>query len=261
MAVHDLGERLCRLQFSQNFFFPRDDSDIVHHFAQPEEGIAGELKAGLGGVQRRAACFKGGRRHTGGKLDIDVKRRRRKPRKRRHEVLRTRDAADVDQLVRVGDNAARAVRHSKARKRLGREHGALDVDMRIDQTGQEDHTRAVIRLTGDILAADADDDAVLDGDLPFLRLAREYIEDAGIADDEVTGFALHGAVDEIFHIFHYNMTRLIFQAAPHILFDFCTHSHGIEHRKQHDTRIAQHRDPERQQAAQRKRHERKLDRN
>ena len=112
------------------------------------------------------------------------------------------------------------MRNGKARKFFGREHGALHVHMRIDESGNEDlPARVVFRLCR-IPAADADDDAVLHRDVALFKLSRKYIENAAASDDKVAFRALHGAVNQLFHIPDYNRKRPATQAADRIKYEF-----------------------------------------
>ena len=63
-------------------------------------------------------------------------------------------------------------------------------------------------------------DAVLHRDVALFKLSRKYIENAAASDDKVAFRALHGAVNQLFHIPDYNRKRPATQAADRIKYEF-----------------------------------------
>ncbi len=134
MTVYRFTSLLRRLQFFQSFFLTRDYGGIIHHFSQTEKQFTADLARRLLGVDRRAARFKGSRRHAGRKLQIYVDRIHAadtQARKRLFNILRPLDSAYVYNLVRIGNNPRRTVSRRKRRERLRRKQRTFHVNVRI----------------------------------------------------------------------------------------------------------------------------------
>ena len=218
MTVDDLSRLVRRFDLFKGVLIGRKHPGIVHHLPQPVEERAFDLMRGLRAVQNGAARFEGRSRHARGKLQKDVERfdaLLADAGERLFDVLRARDAADVDELVRIGDDARRAVRDGEPRKGFGGEQGTLHMDMGVHQPGEDDKPAAVVDFLPLVPLAEGGDRAPFDGDLRLFYISREYIEDARALDDKVALFALHGAVDELFHSPHYSTKAALFQAAFH----------------------------------------------
>ena len=178
------------------------------------------LVRGLRAVYNGAARLEGRSRHAGGKLQKDVER----PDAVLADageglfyILRARNAADVDEFVGVGDDARRAVGDGELRKGFGGEQRALHMDVGVHQSGERDEPAAVVHFLCLVPLAEGGDPAVFDGDIGLFRLAREHIEDSRAFNEKVAWFALHGAVDELFHSLQYSTKAAQIQAAFHDL--------------------------------------------
>ncbi len=86
----------------------------------------------------------------------------------------------------------------------GRHHGALDVDVGVEQAGREIGAAEVERLARGVAGADADDDAARERDLGRIDLAGEHVDQLQVGEQEVgrlaagrladQGLELHGAL-------------------------------------------------------------------
>ena len=151
MAIHNLFEALSRLQLFQRLRIARNDADIVHHLAQSEKGRLFQFLRRGAAIETGAARLKGRGGNTGGKLQKHFERAHALPlqaSKGLGDILRPRNPAHVDELVRVGDNETRPMRNGEPRELLGREHGALHMDMGIHKTRQDDPARHVAIRSG-----------------------------------------------------------------------------------------------------------------
>ena len=212
MAVHHLARRVRGLDLFERLLIPRDDARVVHHLAEAVKERPLDLAGGLRAVENGAARLKGRGGNAGRQLQIDVERLNAllaDARERLLHILRPRDARDVDELVRVGDDARRAVRDRELREGLGGEQRALHMDVPVHQPGKDEESLRIVDGAPFIPLPDGGDLPVLDGDVGFFELARKHIENTCAPYNEVAFFALHGAIDELFH------SPIIAQKRPH----------------------------------------------
>ena len=128
------------------------------------------VERGTGGLERR-------RGHAGRRPEIELERRALPV---ADHVVHAGGAEDVGDLVRIGDSGDGAVHAGPARELRGRQHRALDVDVRIDEARQDQP-----RLAHGVVAPEPTDDAArpLDG---------AGINTAAVQVDDLAGEALQG---------------------------------------------------------------------
>ena len=218
MAVRHLARRVRRLDLPERVLVPRDDARIVHHLAEAVEERLYDLTGGLRAVEDGAARLKGRGGNAGRQLQIDVEGLNAllaDAGERLFHILRPRDARDVDELVRVGDDARRAVADCKLREGLGRQQRALHMDVPVHEPRKDNKPLRIKDGAAFISLPDGGDLPAFYGDVGFLELARKHIENTCAPYNEVAFFALHGAIDEVFHTSNYSTKAASFQAAFH----------------------------------------------
>ena len=93
-------------------------------------------------------------------------------------------AEHVRDLVRVGDDRGRAERQDEPGELVDQELRRLDVQVRVDEPGDEVAPGCVDRLDA-LVVAEPGDDAVDDRDVALEPFAREDAEDTAAADHGV----------------------------------------------------------------------------
>ena len=194
VAVDELAGVLGDEQLVEHAIVRADDADVVHKLAQTQNILAQDRLLHLLGVDHRARVFKGCRGDARGEHILDVQRG---VLRRLHHVVQTRNAADVDDLVRVGDDGRAAVRHQKAADLLGCNVGRLNVDMAVDQAGGCVGTLGVDRLRS-LIVADARDPSVAQRNVPLRDLAGINVDDAAVPDHRIGGDPAGRNVNEFF---------------------------------------------------------------
>src|SRR5439155_9629300 len=107
-------------------------------------------------------------------------------------------AGDVGDLVRVGDDSGHAARHDRGGELRRQTKAALDVDVRVDQSGGDVRAGEVDFLFPAIVAADAGDALAVDGDVGrVFDLAGEDVDDAGVLEKKVGGSVAAGNCEEV----------------------------------------------------------------
>ena len=129
----------------------------------------------------RAARLEGGRGYAGGQHDLHFERG---VLRRLRNVAHARHAADVRDLVRVGDDLRGTVRQDEPRELLGRKLRAFDVHVRVDQPRRRDPA-ADVDLFLPAVCADADDLAVRDRNIALLHFSREYVDVAPVLQNKL----------------------------------------------------------------------------
>ena len=115
------------------------------------------------------------------------------PPRRVEEVLDAGDAEHVGELVRIADRRRRAAREHRALEALRNEQRALEVDVRVDEARHDVRALRVNLARAAEAGLEPDDDAVLDRDVAFDEHAREHVEVAHVAQDEVAGLVPRAA--------------------------------------------------------------------
>ena len=140
LGGHDLLHRLV---------VPGDDAHEVHHLRQAldpwmvVEGVDGPVvQHGAGLVQRRG-------RHAGGQHEPHVHRQ---VLRGLEHVLDAVGAHDVGDLMGIGDDGGGAVGQHGLHELLGGDQGALQMDVGVQEAGEDDLPRAVLLHGAGVLA-------------------------------------------------------------------------------------------------------------
>ena len=174
------------------------DAREVHEFGKPDhlrmvaEGDqALDRQVGTSRLEMR-------RRHARGKLDADVHHRFQC---RVQEKLDAFGAEHIGDLVRIADRRGDAERQDAAVELVRGDERGFDVQMRIDEAGDDDAAADVDFLTTFIVAASADDTVARDRDVRDDQFAGDEIEEASPLEHDVRGFAANPLIDEPFQRF------------------------------------------------------------
>ena len=153
----------------------------VHHLGDAEHVAAAEQPLEVADRQRPPRRLVRRRGHARRRHEVDVERQARGRVEQPVDAVR---AEHVRDLVRVGDDRGRAEREDQARELVDHQLRGLDVQVRVDEAGDDVAPGGVDDL-GAVVVAQPGDDAVADRDVGVEPLAREHGEDAAAADDEV----------------------------------------------------------------------------
>ena len=194
VPVDELARGARALQLSQRLRVLAQHTGRVHEFSEAEEGVPLQQRRRLLPRKACAARLEGCGGHAGGQHQLHFERGILRG---AGDVLRAVDAADVDDLVRVGDDGSRAAGHDQPRELLGRELRALDMDVRIDQAGHGDLAADVV-LALPLVRADARDLAAGDGDVAALHLTGEHVDECSVFEHDVGRRPAQRDVDEPF---------------------------------------------------------------
>ena len=201
VAVDDLAVLLGEDDLVQRGAVGAQDAGEVHKFAEAENfGTSDRLFHFLraddcaGMLERRGG-------DTGGEHVLDVERG---VLRGVDHVIEARQAADVDDLVRVGNDGGAAVGDKETADLFGGDVGRFNVDMAVDEAGGG---IAAVRVDGlaALIWTDAGDLAVAEGDVALDDLAGADVDDPAVLDDGVGRDAPGGNVDQMrkrFPCFH-----------------------------------------------------------
>ena len=186
---HPLTEQF---DFLKNRLLGRDDAGKIHHFGEPQHARMRKERAHVFGVKVCAGGFKRCCGYAGWKHVVDVadgllRRVQHKP----HSLY----AADVDDLVRVGDQGRRARWQHRAGKFRGYRHRAFNVAMCVDQAGAYRDAFAVDLVVRAVMA-DAGNQAVCNRDVRPDDLPGENVEYVGVFQHEIGHAAAGGRFDQ-----------------------------------------------------------------
>ena len=158
--------------------------DIIHHIRRQKFPTAVNVAVGGG--------------HGGGEHEIGVYQHLLGAGK---EVVKTRAARHVHDLVGVRDDGGR----SRLGKDLGelprRGHAGFYVDMGVDEAGDDEPPRAV-DLTKARVAADPHDGAAADGNVCGEKLLCEHVQDGPALQDEVGGLPAQRTAQHVIAAYH-----------------------------------------------------------
>lgn len=169
--------------------FPRvpvaaDDAGVVHHLAQSAACPFGKHPRDRVGFEDLARRFERRGGDARGRVQIDVHG---KPLARFAHEAEPLEGRGVGDLVRIGEHGRRAVRQHQFGEAARRQHRAFDMAVRFDEAGHEKFSRGVKFLPSAVSCADADDQAVADGDVRLFDLAGEEIGHLRVFDDTIGG--------------------------------------------------------------------------
>ena len=183
LGGHDLLHRLV---------VPGDDAHEVHHLRQAldpwmvVEGVDGPVvQHGAGLVQRRG-------RHAGGQHEPHVHRQ---VLRGLEHVLDAVGAHDVGDLVGVGDDGGGAVGQHGLHELLGGDQGALQMDVGVQEAGEDDLAGAVL-LHGAGVLAHAHNQPLCHGDVGVAELVGEDVDIGGVLQHQVRRLPPGGGVDD-----------------------------------------------------------------
>lgn len=181
VAVDVLGEP--GLELAQLGGVAGDDGGEVHHLGHAQRPPAPEQALQVAPPQPAARRLVGGGGHAGGGHDEDV------------EVdgiggvdqpVHAVGAEDVGDLVRVGDDGGRALRDHRLGEPVRGQLRRLDVEMGIDEAGNDVGAGDVAPLPASV-GAEPDDGALGDGDVDLEPLAGEDGKHPAPGEDQITG--------------------------------------------------------------------------
>ena len=134
VTVDGLFETFCACDLGHYFGVFVEDAGEVHHFAEVPDLVAGEEGFDFFGVEGGAGCLECGGRDAAGGAEIEVKG---------HGIavadheFDAGEAADVGDLAGVADRGDCAVSDGDAGEFGGDEEGAFDVDVGVDEAGED----------------------------------------------------------------------------------------------------------------------------
>ncbi len=176
-----------------------DDAGIVHEFGETDAGGMAHDAPEVAGMDGGARGFHMGRGHAGGQLHADVHQR---VAARLLKVSDAGQADDIGDLMRVADRGGDAARGDAAVEFEGRDEGAFDVEMRVDEAGDEDEAGDVDDLAPFVGVADADDGVARDRHVAVDHRAGHHVEDLTAAQEEIGGRVAPALCDASFQICH-----------------------------------------------------------
>ena len=93
----------------------------------------------------------------------------------------------VRDLVGIADRGGGAARQHRALELERRHQAALDVHVRVDETGYGDLAATVDRAHAAVVVVGADDPVAADRDVALVQLAGRHVQEAGALDHEIGG--------------------------------------------------------------------------
>ncbi len=186
VAVH--GPPRPGLDFLQHPALTRQHSRHIHHLPQSQYLRVGEEGGEVPRVQVRPCGLQLCGGHTRGKHEED---REGEPAARGEHVADAVEAHDVGYLVGVGDDGGGPPGHHRAGELRGRHHGALDVDVALDETRSQVASAKVNRLPG-LVVPEAGNHSPGNGDGDLLHLGGEDVHDAAASEEKVRGLSPPG---------------------------------------------------------------------
>ena len=146
-----------------------DDAGEVHHLGHADGAMPAQQALDVAGGEGPARRLKTRRGHARGRHHVDVERQVGAAVEQPVDAV---GAEHVGDLVRVGDDRRRAVRQDRAGELVNRQLRGLDVHVSVDETGNQVGALDVQPLAT-VVATEADDVAVLDGDVDVEPLLGE----------------------------------------------------------------------------------------
>ena len=185
-----------------------EDAGEVHEFREADHLRMIAEGQELFDRQVGAGRFQMGGGHAGGKLDADI-----------HDRLlgRIEEEADaflaehVGDLVRIADRGGDAIGQNAAVELVRGDERAFDMQVRIDETGDDDAAGDVDLGRAGIAAAGADDALPAERDVGGDELAGDEVEEAPALQHDVGRLAAGSLVDQPFE-------ALVHPASPQSVF-------------------------------------------
>jgi hypothetical protein len=158
-----------------------DHAGEVHHLGEADHAPAPEQPLEVAGAERAPRRLEARRRHGRRGHEVDVERQLRADVEQPVDAV---GAEHVRDLVRVGHAGRRPEREHEARELVRQQLGRLEVQVRVDEPGDDPAAARVDRLRA-LVRAETRDEAVGDRDVDVEPLPREDREDPPAADDEI----------------------------------------------------------------------------
>ena len=147
VAVDGFAESFGRGDLGHDLGVLLENPGPVHHLREVAKSVVREQSLDRRGIEPFARGLEVGRRDAA--RDAEVDRHASRSRLGQHE-LEARLAENVGDLVRIADRRDGAVADRDPGEFRRREHAALDVDVGVDEAGQENPGRRARRLEGRI---------------------------------------------------------------------------------------------------------------
>ena len=113
-----------------------------------------------------------------------------------HHVADAVHAHDVGDFVRVADDGGRAVAHDGARELRGRDHAALQMNVRVDQTRAHEFA-AHVHLAHALVFAHAGNQPVGHGDVAHAEFRGKHVQIRGVFQHQIGLHPLRGDVHQL----------------------------------------------------------------
>ena len=175
-----------------------DDARVVHEFGKADAGRVAHERGDVGGVERGAGGLHVGRGHAGRELDADIHERR------LGGLLEIADAVGADHIgdfVRVADGCGDAARGDAAVELVGRDQGRFDVEVRVDETGNESQAGDVDHLAP-VVVSDPGNAVAGDGNVAGQHLAGDQVKDLTPTEDDIGGGVAPRLCNTVFEFGH-----------------------------------------------------------
>ncbi len=206
VAVNLLVVGLGRHNFLHRLVVSGDNSHKIHHLRQALD--PGMIVEGVqtAVVQHRAGLIQGGGRDAGGQHKPHVHRQ---VFRGLEHILDAVGSHDVGDLMGIGDHGGGAVGENRLHKLPGGDQGTLQMDMGIQEAGEDDLSGAVhLRRAG--VLSHANDESLRHGDVGGTELVGEYVDIGGVFQHQVRSFPSGGSFDDaaLFQQFPVDLTRV-----------------------------------------------------
>ena len=165
-----------------------DNAGVVHHFRQAQHPGMVEVGVDVPPAQLLAVLLKGHGRHAGGQHEMHIQG---KAVGGGDHVVDAAHAADVGDLMGIGDDGGGAVGNHRPGKGRGRHQGALQVNVRVDKAGG-DHLAGDVHLLDAAVIAHAHHQAAHHGDIALAQLVGEHVDIGGVLQHQVSLLLTHG---------------------------------------------------------------------
>jgi hypothetical protein len=176
-----------------------DDAGEIHEFRKPDDlGMVAEGQEALD-RQVGAGRLQMGGGHAARKLHANIHDGFERA---VEEELDALGAEHIGDLVRIADDGRHAIGQDAAVKFMRRDQRGFDVQMGIDETGNDDAAGNVDFGATVVVAAGADDALARDGDIRGDELTRHEIEELPALQHDIGRLAAGSLIDEAFQVGH-----------------------------------------------------------
>ena len=211
VTVHDLSHAAGQRQLVQHRVVSLDDAGHIHKFPQPENALVREHFFHILRVELRPRVLKRRGGHAGGHRVKDIELR---SFRRFQHITKAVEAADVGDLVRVGDDGGGASGDEHSPRLFGTHKGRFDMDMRVDESRRGKATLRVDRLAPLVARIRADNHTGFDGNLPRLDRSRKNVDNPAVFQHEIRLFPARRRVNPTLERFFFRHIRPSVAPAP-----------------------------------------------